>query len=328
MRSVRWAEWYDSKLPFVFGACWLAALSGSPLSTALAARLLLFAGFYLAFGYAMNDWADRASDARAGKPNRLAALSPVAGTLLLIGLLMASLVPILIELRRPSVLVSVVAAYLLAIAYSARPLRLKERGQWGLLAAAIAQRSLLCWVVFATDDVPFSGWLYVLAITLLGLRWMLAHQLDDLAADRRSGLGTYAVRRGQTAAELQMQRLFTVEVIALAVLLGSLGWQQPLFFLIPALYLPVTLFMSRQTGEGLRQMLGCPETAYLVLSDYYFVYLLLGGCLIAVGLRAVPVVWFLWGVIWLRRHVREHAGSLLWAFGRHSGPAGHDGSIL
>ena len=139
---------------------------------------------------------------------------------------------------------------------------------------------------------------------------------------------TYTVQRGPGTAERQMGRLFTVECVVLCALIALMAWEQPLFLLIPALYLPVTTFMSRRTGQGLRQMLAWPDTAYFVLSDFYFVYWLVGGCLIASGLHAVPITWAAVTAIWLRRHLREHAAGLRWAWGQRPDPAGHNGRSI
>jgi hypothetical protein len=69
----------------------------------------------------------------------------------------------------------------MALAYSVRPIRLKERGVWGLLAAAVAQWSL----PLAVSAAQPGGWLRPLAWLLsalglaIGLRWMAVHQLPD-----------------------------------------------------------------------------------------------------------------------------------------------------
>jgi 4-hydroxybenzoate polyprenyltransferase len=265
----RWSDWSTSKLPFL-GA---AALLLAPTETS-AGRVLAIMGTVLcwaAFGYGINDVADRAGDLRAGKPNRAANVSRAswafflavtATTSLSLSWLWAS------DLTAPAL---VLGGLLLACAYSLPPLRLKERGAIGLVAGSVSQWVLPVLAIAAAQPRGWSrpvAWFLALLGLAIGIRWMAIHQLQDTLADRRAGVRTYASRGGSVWPVLL--GAFLAESVLLAVIL-VLTWPQSL----PAAA-ALAFWLSQQTllrprGESMRQKLQGYDHA--PLAEYYFVLL-------------------------------------------------------
>ena len=159
----------------------------------------------------------------------------------------------------------------MAVAYSVRPIRLKERGVWGLLTAAVAQWSLPILAVSAAEP---GGWLRPSAWSLsalgfaIGLRWITVHQLQDAAVDRRAGVRTHVSSGAHVWPVLASS--FAAEIVALAVIL-LLGWPTS----IPAVIVLVFWALWRTSlrhprGSFRTRLQGYGEAP---LSEYYFLML-------------------------------------------------------
>jgi hypothetical protein len=139
---VRFAEWYDSKLPPFVGAVAYAALAGNADESTRAGDLLaLLALFvlYASFGHLVNDYADRDVDRTAGKARAFAAW-PAQWAIAAIGL--AGFATVAVTLNRfdfATVALTIVALSVAAL-YSLPPARLKE-GHPGIVASALSQRA-------------------------------------------------------------------------------------------------------------------------------------------------------------------------------------------
>ena len=98
--------------------------------------------------------------------------------------------------------------------------RLKERGGLGLLAGAVAQRTLPAVFIAVAFDlsvlqtVPWLVWM-----TCWGLRGMVIHQAQDAEHDRLSGLATWGARAAPREAERLIAVLVPMEATALVVAL-------------------------------------------------------------------------------------------------------------
>jgi 4-hydroxybenzoate polyprenyltransferase len=264
-RLSRWPEWAESKLPFSGAAALLLASPSWPRLLAIMATISLWA----AFGYGVNEVADRRSDRTGGKPNRAAGLPGASWMAFLVitagGAFGLSLVWAA-DVGGPAL---VLIGLALALMYSVPPIRLKERGLYGLAGAAMAQWSL---PVLAASGAEARGWAepaawsFALLGLALGMRWMATHQRRDMAADRRSAVSTYASVGGNL--EGVILAAFASELVLLATTL-ALGWPRS----IPAvaaltLWLSFELaFMRPRLGRvraRLHEFVGAP------LAGYYF----------------------------------------------------------
>jgi 4-hydroxybenzoate polyprenyltransferase len=229
---VRWNEWYASKLPFVWTACASAAAS-SPLHAAAvlrrAAAVILFTCLCAAFGYLANDHADRACDRSAGKLTPVTGLSERAALLVLAALMAAALGALAVAAASPAAAAAGIAALVLSAAYSLGPLRLKQRGAAGVWSAAAAQRTLPVLVAFAAlGPLDVKAWAFAAVAQLVGIRWMLVHQVVDAANDRRAGVATYVAAAGEARARVLLRRVvLPLELVAVAAALWAASASMP-----------------------------------------------------------------------------------------------------
>lgn len=283
VQLARWSDWSTSKLPFLGAGALLLAPSES---TALEVLTIIGTVFcWAAFGYCINDVADRDCDLRAGKFNRAANVSAASWAIFLALTATGSVSLSLFwaaDLAAPALVLS---GLLLAIAYSLPPLRLKERGAVGLVAGAASQWVLPVLAISAAQTRGWSSpaaWCIAFLGLAIGIRWMAIHQLQDTMADRRAGVRTYASRGGQVWPVLL--GAFTAEVVLLAVTL-VLTWPQSLPAGAALAFWIGQQIWLRPTGEPMRQKLQGYDHA--PLAEYYF--LLLPVTLALARARSSPV---------------------------------------
>lgn len=219
-RLTRWRHWAQSKLPFLTAVTMLLVPAETSAPRLLAIVATVMAGG--AFGYGLNEVADRASDARALKPNRAAGLDRGRWLPYLILTGCGTFGLSVAWAPDPAAPVLVLLSLVLAIAYSLPPLRLKARGRAGLVAAAAAQWTLPVLVVSAAEADGWqrpSAWVFALLSLAIGTRWMVVHQLQDAVRDRRSKVRSYGARRPDVGGLLLA--LFAGEVVLLG---AGLAW--------------------------------------------------------------------------------------------------------
>jgi 4-hydroxybenzoate polyprenyltransferase len=195
------------------------------------------------YAHVVNDCFDVEADARAGKPNTVASLDHRGRAIRIGALLVAGLVPWLWFPPRGLALVALALIVLVPLAYSAPPLRLKERGVGGVLAdATMAHGATTLFVSLVFADVavkPVGRTALVVGLTtawalLVGLRAILVHQIQDVSNDEAAGTSTYVVTVGVARARaICVRRLFPAEVcllVALLVVLAPASPQPCVFF--------------------------------------------------------------------------------------------------
>jgi len=227
---VRWREWYYSKIPLFFvgmGYATLRVQHPGPAQAGKMAALLVLLCLYAAFGHLINDYADRDIDRAAGK-NRLLATWSERTALIAVAIPCIGTVGIALLCLDASAIAMTTVAILLAALYSLPPLRLKERGVLGWGAAALAQRTLPLIIIFEA----LKGWdvvavgLTVLS-TLIGLRWIIAHQLQDRDNDRRSGVHTVATAQNPQHLVAMSHVLFTFEFACACAVVATMSYFVP-----------------------------------------------------------------------------------------------------
>lgn len=266
-RLARPADWLFSKIVFMVSALMLLA----DQATASAQLMMLLAIVSLAaFGYGLNEICDQACDRRAGKTNRANGLSRAESAVYLAASALLALVLAFWASPDPVGGLMIGLALLCSWAYSAWPLRFKERGPAGLVMGALPQWCLPTLAIAALEaggawqPAALSFGFFGLA---LGLRWMGIHQLKDTLADRISGVRTFAAMGGPVVAVIAASLL--LELVGLALLL-SFTWprsQAALIALLIAVALELRTMPPLQRA-ALRERLRSYSTA--PLATYHF----------------------------------------------------------
>ena len=267
---IRWRDWGPGKIPVLCTVSFYIGLANRQVSMTFIRDFILFivfAVFHSALGYVVNDWGDRELDALHGKPNAFASLTNGQGLMALTGLLLIVGLSGLPFVLRPMVLPLWMGWVFFALAYSLRPLRLKERGAWGLTISSLAQWSLPTLLIFAAFN-RFGGWdmiVFTLAITISGATLEVAHQRYDRVRDLSTQTGTLGSRIQATKLDQVLATALLMDKIALGAILVTVtagltpvnigSW--PLSPGLPLLGVYTVLFAaalyetirSRQSGE-------------------------------------------------------------------------------
>ena len=220
--------------------------------------VLLSGPLVCATSQAVNDWFDRHVDA-INEPHRPIPSGRMPGRWGLYVAIVWTLLSLAVAtLLGPWGFGAAVIGLLLAWAYSAPPLRLKQNGWWGCLACGICYEGL-AWVtggvVMAGGQAPAAASLTLALLYSLGAHGIMT--LNDFKAiegDRQTGIGSLPVRLGvQGAARAACVIMALPQVVVIALLLV---WGQPLHALgIVALLMGQALMMRRFLRDPVRHAL-------------------------------------------------------------------------
>lgn len=308
---VRWRTWYDSKAPLFLVCIYYAAITADADALSVTgdmAVLFLLLCLYASFGYSVNSLSDRAVDTSVDKSNALAEIPDRAGKYL-VGILAGASIAFVFYVFRgqPSVTVLFCLAFLTAAAYSLKPVRFKERGMLGLLAAAVAQRTFPAVIVFqAMHAWDWTALALCALSTAIGLRSIIVHQLKDEAADRRAKVRTVATTRGGPFLRRMLTHgVFPLELTALVAAVALMSTELAaagIVFLGYGIWSVVQLLTP-----GGRRDKRFSRFSPKVLADWYYLYwpVLLAAGLVVHATAFLPV--FVFTVVWVRRRVRNEA---------------------
>ncbi len=257
-----------------------AALSGQwPL---IVVGILLAGPMVCATSQAVNDWFDRHVDA-INEPQRPIPSGRMPGRWgLYIAVLWTGLSLLVATALGPWGFGAAILGLLLAWAYSAPPLRLKNNGWWGNAACGLSYEGL-AWVtgaaVMAGGMMPGSRSLLVaLLYSVAAHGIMTLNDFKSVEGDRQMGVGSLPVRLGIA---LSARTACAVMIVPQLVVIGLLlAWQQQLSALaIVALVLGQLKLMQKFVAS--------PVERALQLSAFGVPLLVTGMMVAAFALRAM-----------------------------------------
>jgi hypothetical protein len=174
------------------------------------------------FAFVLNTLCDLVQDAACGKYYALSTWKRISILRLLAVLSGACfLTAILLGLSHKSFLLLAALEYAISIAYSARPIRLKESPILGPLAISLSQFAIPQLLVgFVFDPFAVGAILFGAMFFLVGLRAILFHQILDISNDLEAGVVTFVTRFGvQKTWQILLYAVVPTEVGLLAVIL-------------------------------------------------------------------------------------------------------------
>ena len=221
----------------VLGERWPEALLG----------ILLAGPLVCGTSQAVNDWYDRHVDA-INEPGRPIPSGRVPGNWgLYIGLMMTGASLFVAMLLGPWVLIAAIVGLVLAWAYSAPPVRLKQNGWWGCGAVAACYEGLPWFTGAAVMLGALPDWRIVTVAALYSLGAHGIMTLNDFKAvegDRRMGVRSIPVLLGVRRAALLACWVMAVPQVVVVALLAY--WNAPLHALAVAGVLAVQLVLMRR----------------------------------------------------------------------------------
>lgn len=313
---VRWKEWYSSKIPFLFVAFFsLSHIESTPAEIGIPKLIfsLLFYCSYLAFGYLINDYSDRNIDKAAGKKKIIQDFSDLTILFLLLFLsLFSGFMAFLCFNNLTFAIVFLSVAYFFGIYYSMFPIRFKERGILGAAIASFTQRVipiLLFSDMFRNHTIEFI--LLIMLFELIGIRWILVHQILDIENDRKFGVSTFTTEVGFCKANRLLRCFFfPLELVCLCIFLYMQIVSIPFLWVVPCIYgLVVLAKWVLWKGHGKPYML---ETfSRQPLEDFYYILWPLGLALLLAVKQ--PTYWavFVFYLVWERSFLGNQAKILL-----------------
>lgn len=253
MRAPIW--WGSKVIPAVSSALFVLALTGpsvrdsAELATSMAVYLIALTALAV-FGHLANDFSDRELDARSGKVKPSQSLPSWLFVVMLILLPTLSLILVFALERDLSLTAWWAGAFGVAAAYSLEPLRLKSRGTLGWWASALPQRAFpVALAVMSLDEWTVSGAFLAIYSLLVGLRFIMIHQLDDFETDHEAGVKTGVVKLGRTKTVFLVTRVvWPLEVLALVGLVFSAGRDNLVLGVLVVLSLSLAVFDSLSYG--------------------------------------------------------------------------------
>ncbi len=280
-RTVRAAEWWEFKLgPILattYATAFLLKLSIISLWPLLFLVLVALAAC-AAYVSVVNDFTDRVDDLASGKTNRLVGKSSsYIATVLALCILPGVAVAIYWR-RDPLLLFLYFASWAAFTLYSLSPIRLKNRGGWGVLADAsgahLFPTLLAVALVYRWNLKPFDAiWFASVGVWSLsfGIRGIMWHQLNDLHYDDKINLRTFA--RTHNIAWLQRVGnfiIFPTELAAFAVMLWRTRCVIAIAFL--GFYALLNFLRKQLWGSHLCIVMPKPEFHHIVMHEYYEVF--------------------------------------------------------
>ncbi len=175
---------------------------------------------FASFGYLVNDLFDIKKDTKAGKKNFLA--GKPTPLVILFFLLSGSLMLWpwgYFENNRYSGTM-VITELVLFIIYSAPPIRLKERGVWGLIIDALYAHALPVVLISYTYSLEGNKVFPLAPVFLLfiwqmlnGIRNILLHQADDMQTDKKTNVKNFVSRMSPDSFRATIQYLISGELV-------------------------------------------------------------------------------------------------------------------
>jgi 4-hydroxybenzoate polyprenyltransferase len=219
---VRWSDWGPGKIPVLCTVLGYIAIAYRDLSLQYLSKFTLFivyASIHSALGYVANDWGDREIDKLHGKRNAFHAMSHRGGVVFVTVFCLLAFGSGLPFIHQPLFLWLWAGWAFFALAYSLRPIRLKERGRWGLAVSALAQWTLPVMLAFAAMG-RFGKWdmlIFVLAGTVSGATLEVAHQRWDRARDQQTTTMTF----GASTEMSRLDRLYSGALVLDKIAIGA-----------------------------------------------------------------------------------------------------------
>jgi len=309
LKLIRWDEWYDSKIALFFFVYYYLLLAHNKVQLQDMLSLLPLGIFFVSlasFGFMLNDYSDRFIDKAAGKPNTMNRLSNQKQILVLTIALLLGLTAFIPFYQYKFAIIFLFLSYLSSILYSTYPFKLKEKGTSGIICASLAQWVLPTLIVFSIfEHFALDTILFAILSVLIGLRWILVHQLIDRSRDIQTNVRTFAVARTSTKTFSIMRTLFVLELLAMLGFMGLVAYAISLKALVPIVaYVIFEMYLLPfWRKQGFRRILASYDFA--PLADLYFFWFplwfsILLGCLNPWFFVVTAVE-----ILWKKDHIRS-----------------------
>ena len=234
--------------------------------------LILAVFFRVQFSILANDLSDRQIDLTIGKNRWIGNLPRPVGFLVVLACLAFGLVAVILWSGSIGTTLAYVASALLAIAYSQKPFRFKERGILGLIVYALS--SILIYVLVPWMWFNAEPWSLLFLVAAVGSdKWIQLHfhQIIDYPADLKTGTQTYAVQAGliRARSSLKMASLITSLCLAAMTAYIAVIAGRAVVFIFVLIALIAGMILSRIYIAEMKKQKVCSSTLVRELPWFY-----------------------------------------------------------
>lgn len=267
-------RWWDYQLPVMLAGvyCSLTFAPNLPTVWMTISTMLIFFVASIGiggFGHLVNDLFDVDQDLASGAESLIADRQTFKVVRKFIVVILLAWLPWFWLPTNPMILSLLTMEFLLCICYSMPPIRLKDRGAFGLIADSLYSYTisnavaLLVFAKLAYIKLPswFAG-LWIFWSFTVGLRQILGHQIEDLSRDRIAGIRTFVTIHGwNQSVEILEKLLFPVELCSFIVLLLLLSTYSQ--FIAPGLFLYTVFLILKQNLTGIHPVFRLLRTEFV-----------------------------------------------------------------
>lgn len=289
VKMLRADEWLFSKLPFLFLPILIYIVEFGSIKEQLILCLSYFVYLFtfLSFGYAINDYSDREIDKKIGKTNVMGELSNWK-CLGILTLLVMGCVPFAVMIFSAPSLLLFVFVYFWGAAYSVRPFRFKEKGVAGLLVSSLAQRTIpLLPLLSVSKNYYAIVCICGLSGFLVGMRYILIHQYEDIENDEITGTNTYVKNHNRGISKM-VYASFILECVLVLVL--ELFYVKSIIGYVLALLCVIQTFVTYHTIQHIYRKKYFLSFICVPFEDMYNFYIPLS---LLIGLSCQNLNWLL-----------------------------------
>jgi 4-hydroxybenzoate polyprenyltransferase len=267
-------------------------------------------------GYLTNDLGDRQKDKLIEKENATANLDIISIVFLIVLFLLLALIPwFFLPMSRNSIFL-LLLQFILFCAYAFPPLRLKERGIWGVLADAgyahVNPALLAAYTFYLYTNKTVDGFCLFMGLVgswqlISGIRNILFHQVKDHDKDLLSGTKTYVTNVGIKRTEMFLKN-FLLPLETILFVGFALFISRSFFFFLPfsIVYWALTAYRLRRN----KTIVTYREYTYFYLDALYLNWLpmivLAGLIMRSVNFLPVFIMHFLIFRTDVKSYIRSH----------------------
>ena len=188
--------WMSDNLHISLLTLFYVMLIGIPVNLLDALILVSSIGFYLMYGFLINDFFDMPYDIAAGKKRPVHELPRIAFLGIIFSVILLSVLHLL-YLKEIWYTIIYIVAYILATLYSAPPVRFKDRKIAGVVVDALIEKTLPVYLIFAFfNHFKFDTLLFLMTAFAIQTYEIIRHQIHDYDADVKTRVHSFVVDVG------------------------------------------------------------------------------------------------------------------------------------
>lgn len=281
LKTIRSAEWWEYKLPPLLSIGYATAIKADyTFLKSIPQLLFLLLSLIIGaiFVSIINDMTDIEEDLISEKSNRMANINPSLRWILLFFCLLAGAICCYNLFPDQLSVFLYIIPWISFSLYSFRPIRLKNRRIWGVLADASGSHiftSLLMVSSISFFTKQNIDWLWFASTGIwalcYGMRGILWHQFYDRLNDIKAGVKTFVVKIEPESFKVNETIIFTLEVLAMLVMLYCLHQILPILFLF--VYLLLAFTRTYKLGyDSVLIVAPYNKPYHILMADFYQIF--------------------------------------------------------